>query len=58
MLENFPFMLSASKHSEPFFSNLLESCASGLSECVQAVTFGRAEETPGFERKRCRLASD
>ena len=23
MIENFPFMLSVSKHSEPFFSNLL-----------------------------------
>ena len=23
MIENFPFMLSASKHSEPFFGNLL-----------------------------------
>jgi hypothetical protein len=23
MIEHFPFMLNASKHSEPFFSNLL-----------------------------------
>jgi hypothetical protein len=27
VVEDFPFMLSLSKHSEPFFSSLLEHCA-------------------------------
>jgi iron(III) transport system substrate-binding protein len=43
MIEHFPFMLSLSKHSEAFFSNLLDNLKAHTLCTVFAVVFGCAQ---------------